>query len=213
MGYDYCFNTVNGKLELDSVILDYAQTNPGNGDNVFRSGCTEAGWRNWVTRCNSCGKVPPEDTPADDKNLIRYNKCRERYEFDKKSRSSYSGPREERPEVKLDPFDIDSFGEVYCPSAVGGNVQKVGGEFYNKGLDKPFCEGTNQDDNPCSIEQLVDAVNYYKGDVAFEELEYSIFTSLAGICIIFAIIATGTVIAGYFQVMMYTKGMSLFNLY
>ena len=219
-GYNYCFNTVNGKLELDSEILDYAQTNPGNGDNVFRSGCTEAGWRNWVTRCNSCGKVPEENTPPDDKNLIRYQKCQARYKFSsRKSRSSES--REGKPEVKLDPFDMDTFGEVYCPNGVGANVQKVGGEFYNKGLDKPFCEGTNQVDedeiNWCSIENLKSAVEKYDPDmdgaVAFEELEYSIFTSLAGICIIFAIIATGTVIAGYFQVMMYTKGMSLLNLY
>ena len=89
----------------------------------------------------------------------------------------------------------------------------MGGQFYNKGTGEEFCKGKNQDsDNQgdwCTIEELQGAVDKYEpsnnGDVPFEELRYSIFESLAGICIIFAIIATGTVIAGYFQVMMYTK--------
>ena len=203
--YNYCFNTEDGKLNEKSVILSFAQTNPGNGENVFREGCTEAGWRNWVTRCNSCGVDP--DAPDDDKNKIRYNKCRERYGFNEKSSGSKYDSRADRPVVELDPFSMEDFGEVLCPSAVGANVQKVGAEFYGS----DFCKGTNQNsDNPCTLEQLKTAVENYKGEVAFEDLEYSIFTSLAGICIIFAIIATGTVIAGYFQVMMYTKGRSPF---
>ena len=207
--YNYCFNTEDGHLNKESVILSFAQTNPGNGNNVFRDGCTEAGWRNWVTRCNSCGFVD-EKAEADDKNKIRYEKCQERYGFSsRKSSVKIYDSRADRPEVKLDPFSSDDFGDVLCPSAVGANVQKVGAEFYGS----DFCKGTNQNGEPkdwCTQEQLQKAVNDYNGEVAFEELEYSIFTSLAGICIIFAIIATGTVIAGYFQVMMYTKGRSPF---
>ena len=207
--YNYCFNTETGELNEKSVIMGFAQTNPGNGENVFRDGCTEAGWRNWVTRCNSCGFVDPY-APADDKNNIRYKKCQERYGFsNRKSSATKYDSRADRPEVKLDPYSTTDFGEVLCPSAVGANVQKVGAEFYGP----EFCKGTNQNGEPkewCTEEQLKEAVNGYSGEVAFEELEYSIFTSLAGICIIFAIIATGTVIAGYFQVMMYTKGRSPF---
>jgi len=42
-------------------------------------------------------------------------------------------------------------------------------------------------------------------DGKVEESEFSIYLTLASICIVFAIIATSTVLAGYFQVMMYTK--------
>ena len=38
-----------------------------------------------------------------------------------------------------------------------------------------------------------------------EDAQYSIYKSLSRICVIFAIIATGTVIAGYFQVRL-TRG-------
>ena len=205
--YNYCFNTLDGQLNDKSVILSFAQTNPGNGNNVFREGCTEAGWRNWVTRCNSCGYVD-ENAPADDKNKVRYEKCQQRYGFGSRKTSVPNYDlREDRPEAKLDPFSADDFGDVLCPSAVGANVQKVGAEFYGQ----QFCKGTNQNGEEkewCTLEDLNLAISKYNGEVAFEELEYSIFTSLAGICIIFAIIATGTVIAGYFQVMMYTKGRS-----
>ena len=207
--YDYCFNTVDGHLNEKSVILSFVQTNPGNGHNVFRDGCTEAGWRNWVTRCNSCGYVDPE-AAEDDKNKIRHGKCQQRYGFSSRKTSIpnyYS--RADRPEAKLDPFPEADFGTVLCPSAVGANVQKVGAEFYGE----QFCKGTNQNGEEkewCTLEDLNLAISKYNGEVAFEELEYSIFTSLAGICIIFAIIATATVIAGYFQVMMYTKGRSPF---
>ena len=203
--YNYCFNTEDGKLNEKSVILSFAQTNPGNGENVFREGCTEAGWRNWVTRCNSCGYVNP-DASDDDKNKIRYNNCQERYEFSSRKASAPKyDSREDRPEVKLDPFSDEDFGLILCPSAVGANVIKVGAEFYGS----EFCKGKDQNGDEkywCNVKDLENAVSGYNGEVAFEDLEYSIFTSLAGICIIFAIIATGTVIAGYFQVMMYTKG-------
>ena len=197
---DYCFNTQDGKLDLDSEIIPFAQSNPGNGDLVFKRGCNAPDWQKWVTKCNSCGKKPEVGETNYEQNHQKWMNCQSRYGFTEPP----SGIKAEL--LTLDPYDSNKYGQVGCPYAVGADTIKVGGLLYNTDS-KTFCSGKDQeseDENKwCKLDDLNEAISWHTDGTS--DLEFNIYEQLAKICIIFAIIATGTVLAGYFQVMMFTK--------
>ena len=83
-------------------------------------------------------------------------------------------------------------GSVLCPAIVGHNIQSTGQVFFGD----QFC-ADKINDYECSVNDVK------KADKTLDrELEdFDIFKRIGSICIIFAIIATCTVIAGYFQVL------------
>lgn len=148
-----------------------------------RKGCNYQDWHEWVTTCNSCGKKP-DDTSSDAYNN-KHAKCEAEY-------TEYWN-NDDYPTI-----DAAIFGTINCPRIVGANIQSVGQIFYGD----TFCEGLDKD--ACGVKDVFEK----DPDGTFDDLvdeEFSIYDKLAFICIVFAIIAVGTVIAGYFQVMMYTK--------
>ena len=132
-----------------------------------------------MTKCNSCGEDPAESEDAADSYKEKYAKCMEQYAdlFD----SPDSIPKDN--------------GNIVCPIMVNHNLQSVGQRFYGD----DFCK----DNKDCSVKDVQEMHEKVNGEL--ESDEFNIYETIGGLCIIFAIIATCTVIAGYFQVMMYTK--------